>query len=240
MAQLLSTVQGSGILGPTGPTGATGPTGPNGPTGPAGATGPVGSTGPTGATGPTGSTGPTGASGATGITGPTGPTGPSGNSITGPTGATGPAGPTGPTGATGPAGPTGPTGPAGSIETTLGAVGSVLFAAVNTTTGLKPGDTIAGSSLYYPNTVNDSAEGNAFYYSQSPGTTYTAWFTAGSGYYARRINPGNTGFQVPTNSSTLSGTWRIMGQVIRRSSTYDSCNNTTRSELNQNLVVRIS
>ena len=89
MAQLLSTVQGSGILGPTGPTGATGPTGPNGPTGPAGATGPAGSTGPTGATGPTGPTGPTGATGATGITGPTGPTGPSGASITGPTGPAG-------------------------------------------------------------------------------------------------------------------------------------------------------
>ena len=141
---------------------------------------------------------------------------------------------------TGGGGVTSLNGQTGAItNTSLDAIGSVILAAVNTTTGLKPGDTIAGSSLYYPNTVINSAAGNAFYNSAS-GTPSTTWFLGGSGYYTRRQNSGNTGWQAPTGSSTLSGTWRIMGQAVLRFSTFDSCSSTTSSVLFQTLVVRVS
>ena len=213
MAQLLSTVQGSGILGPTGPTGATGPTGPNGPTGPAGATGPVGSTGPTGATGPTGSTGPTGASGATGITGPTGPTGPSGNSITGPTGATGPAGPTGPTGATGPSGPTGPTGPAGSnatVSTTFGDVGTYAILSFWQRTGLIAGATASGSVLGFVSALSTNGTNN--------GLPLNSPIRAGN------VQVPGSGISASWVSTTAaSGTWRTMGGTLPGG--YNACDN---------------
>jgi len=142
---------------------------------------------------------------------------------------------------TGGGGVTSLNGQTGAItNTSVDAIGSVIFAAVNTTTGLKPGDTIAGSSLYYPNTVINSGAGNAFYNSQSGSSPNTVWFTGGSGFYVRRQNSGNTGWQVPTGSSTLSGTWRIMGQAILRFSTFDSCSSVTSSVLFQTLVVRVS
>src|SRR5262245_19274954 len=90
IAQAISGLRNSSIIGPTGPTGPTGGTGATGATGP---------TGPTGGTGATGATGPTGPTGGTGATGPTGPTG--GTGATGATGATGTTGATGATGATG-------------------------------------------------------------------------------------------------------------------------------------------
>jgi hypothetical protein len=238
MAQLLSTVQGSGILGPTGPTGATGPTGPNGPTGPAGATGPVGSTGPTGATGPTGSTGPTGASGATGITGPTGPTGPSGNSITGPTGATGPAGPTGPTGATGPAGPTGPTGTT-NVVTDVGSIGSVMeLALYKSGSGVYTGQTVSGSILYYPTGVSAWTATNQVTLNGS-GQTAMRYFPH---VYLQRTYVGNSGVQPPSGSiTTLAGTWRCMtGVVPQTTHTFFSCDNYTNVSYALGLFVRVS
>ena len=238
MAQLLSTVQGSGILGPTGPTGATGPTGPNGPTGPAGATGPVGSTGPTGATGPTGSTGPTGASGATGITGPTGPTGPSGDSITGPTGATGPAGPTGPTGATGPSGPTGPTGTT-NVVTDVGSIGSVMeLALYKSGSGVYTGQTVSGSILYYPTGVS-AWTSQSYATLNGSGQTTMRWFP---NVYMQRVYVGNSGIQPPSGSiTTLAGTWRCMtGVVTQTTSNFDSCGGFTSVNYPFGLFVRVS
>ena len=245
MAQLLSTVQGSGILGPTGPTGATGPTGPNGATGPAGATGPVGSTGPTGATGPTGSTGPTGASGATGITGPTGPTGPSGNSITGPTGATGPAGPTGPTGATGPAGPTGPTGST-NVVTDIDAVGSICVCAYTGTSSLAVGSTVAGSSLYRASTVSATSVSEGAIFTQGANNNInprTKWYGAGSIFgTALQLTNGNVGYQLPGGCTAMSGTWRLLSAVSQRYSTLNNvcCTNVTYSNSWPCIAVRVS
>lgn len=61
---------GSGAVGPTGPTGATGAPGPTGATGAIGPTGATGAAGPTGATGAAGPTGATGAAGLNGIGAP--------------------------------------------------------------------------------------------------------------------------------------------------------------------------
>lgn len=78
---VITAIELTGAIGPTGLTGATGPTGVTGPTG-IGATGATGPTGVVGATGPTGLTGATGPTGITGATGPTGATGSTGPSAT--------------------------------------------------------------------------------------------------------------------------------------------------------------
>lgn len=129
-------------------------------------------------------------------------------------------------------------GQTGAIYTTIyGEIGSVIMAAVNTTTSLLPGATVAGSSVYYPtsattNTTQFISQGTA-----SSGPPKTTWSFDG----ASRTSDGNTGFQTPANSTTLSGTWRVVSFCGMRTFTYNpSCCGNSYSSTPVTLLVRIS
>lgn len=136
-------------------------------------------------------------------------------------------------------------GQTGAVDPTVfGAIGSVVFALVNTTSFLVPNSTIAGSSVLYAPTVNSSN------YTEGAGTTQP--FTRFSNYSqpvssiflqgASRWNQGNTGFITPVNFTALSGTWRLLTSVGARKSNYlNGCGcNTTISDVGQALLVRIA
>jgi hypothetical protein len=145
---------------------------------------------------------------------------------TGPTGSPGPAGGPGPTGPTGPPGPSG-----GGVPADITAVGSVLTVASTNTSNYVPGDTVAGSSLYYATQITSTSthtftEGTA---STFPNTSVRPG--AGNKYLgdAYRLVSGNVGYSVPGGHSALSGTWRVLSVVVARSTAYDSKNNRTES-----------
>jgi len=156
---------------------------------------------------------------------------------TGPTGPTGPAGPTGPTGPTGPPGPSG-----GGVPAAITDVGSVLMVANTTTSNYVPGDTVAGSSLYYGTQITSTT---TFIHTESTGTTvpYTV-IHPGAGFMylgaAVKVTNGNTGYTLPSGHSALSGTWRVLSLVAARSSGYDAKLNRTSSESNCLMAQRIS
>ena len=106
--------------------------------------------------------------------------------------------------------------------TTFGAVGTYAFVGNFSTGVLKPGDTIAGSSLtYVSGTVLSAGASAAPTYSITYVSGYTptgsgqlqvfnngSWSRAGSTY-----NGTNFSDVLPTGISTFSGTWKIMGGV---------------------------
>ena len=123
------------------------------------------------------------------------------------------------------------------VTTSWDVIGSIASAAANITTDLKPNDTIAGSSLYYPTafttTTNRQSEGT----SSLPTTT---WDGGVSGS-AQRVVSGGSGspYSVPGGSvSTLTGTWRALS-VVRSRDTYDSGGDTG-SRTYIGLFVRVS
>jgi len=162
-----------------------GPQGIQGIQGVQGATGPSGADGDDGATGATGPQGSTGADGADGDDGAQGPQGNTG--ATGPQGATGSQGPQGNTGATGPQGSTGAQGPTGSTgpQGPQGPTGP------------------AGTPSTSHGTVGSYA---ALHLSSNSGTSFG---TTRSGSQLRHANFYADG----NNNTTVSGTWRCMGQT---------------------------
>jgi hypothetical protein len=128
-------------------------------------------------------------------------------------------------------------------NTTLGNIGSVLIAIMyKTSTGLISGETIAGSSLYYPTSVASwmtRPQDSATLQSLSAGQ---GMFITPSATTAQRISNGNTGLQVPSgNVTTLSGTWRCMSSIVGPSYTSRiACDTQTQSTYGQGLFVRVS
>lgn len=118
------------------------------------------------------------------------------------------------------------------------AVGSVVLAAVNTTSNLVPGSTVSGSNVYIPNAISSWASFNAIVYSASD--TFWAMVVAGSIAYSLRTVTGNTGYLTPAGTTVGSGTWRTLWYVHARSSLYDGCANATESTTPVTLLVRIS
>ena len=105
--------------------------------------------------------------------------------------------------------------------TTFGAVGTYAFVGNFSTGVLKPGDTIAGSSLTYVSGTVLVAGNGASTYSMTYVSGYTSngngslqvgnngsWARIGSNYNATDFSD-----VVPTGISTFSGTWKIMGGV---------------------------
>ena len=216
------TIANAALQGPVGPQGPQGPAGADGVIGVDGADGPQGPAGPTGATGPQGPTGPAGADGDDGATGPQGSQGPIGNTgpqgSTGATGSQGPQGNTGATGSTGPQGNTGPQGPTGSTGSTgsTGPQGPQGPAGPTSTTFNDVGTYCLGF-----HTGLGVHNGGATF---SGGSIRTANTYAGGG--------GTSG----SSTSTLSGTWRLMGNI----GYYNGGNTASNANISGTLFVRIS
>jgi hypothetical protein len=129
------------------------------------------------------------------------------------------------------------------VTTTLDNIGSMTIAGVYSSSNYLPGATIAGSSLYYPNTITavDTNSGVVSSASSYPSLGSTAWINSSGlvGRY-RRYSTGNTGAQAPAGSSTLTGTYRIMSVVSGYYTEYDGGNVTTTTSGHCALVVRVS
>jgi hypothetical protein len=116
-------------------------------------------------------------------------------------------------------------------NTSLDTIGSYVICANTTTSGYIPGTTIAGSSLYVPSTLL------SFGQTSITSANFNTWNIFSTFV---RGTPGNTGYQLPLGSTTLSGTWRAMTFVGSRGSSYDNYGNTTSSTSPLFLVVRVS
>ena len=132
-------------------------------------------------------------------------------------------------------------GQTGAITNTdLGAIGSVVLAGYNSASGVYTGQTVSGSNLYVPTAISQqstSAYIGINYYSQYTSTqAYSNW----SAQSVSRVNSGNTGFQLPQNSTTLSGTWRCMGWSTAKVTIYDGCLGVTTSLMYVTNFVRVS
>lgn len=127
------------------------------------------------------------------------------------------------------------------VTTTLDNIGSMTLAAVYSSSNYLPGATIAGSSLYYANTIS-SVEDTGVVTSNGtyPGIG-TYWKDASSllGCCIKK-NSGNTGATAPSGASTLTGTYRIMSVVRGYFVYYDSGENQTSTTIYCALVVRVS
>lgn len=132
----------------------------------------------------------------------------------------------------------------GGVDTTsLGAIGSTMFAVYTGTSNLSVGDTVAGSSLYYPSTISSWVSGGGQLYSQgSPGGSYpyTYWTFSSAQLVAEQNSSGNTGYVAPGGATALSGTWRAMFPAHARSSTYEPSGGVTTSYSYGTLFVRVS
>jgi hypothetical protein len=110
-----------------------------------------------------------------------------------------------------------------------------------TSTGLISGETITGSSLYYPTSVTTwgGAQATLTIQSLSAGQ---GMFATPKDLYAQRTSNGNTGVQVPSgNVTTLSGTWRCMSSIVSQSvSERVACDTQTTTTYGMGLFVRVS
>jgi hypothetical protein len=109
------------------------------------------------------------------------------------------------------------------VPTAITAVGSVLIAANTSTSNLLPGDTIAGSSLYYPSAITSTT--SRIYTEGSGVSNPITYLIASVGTYifgaSVRVVSSNTGYQVPAGHTALTGTWRVLTAVVARSSVWD-------------------
>lgn len=122
---------------------------------------------------------------------------------------------------------------AGGAPANFGDVGTVMIVANGSTSNLLPGNTVAGSSLYYPTSYSSKAGVAAFYSEGAGSAPYTIW---GAGYASRRVNS-NSGFTLG-GSTTLSGTWRVLQGAAARAYFFDY--GTGMSDAQTMLVQRIS
>jgi hypothetical protein len=95
-------------------------------------------------------------------------------------------------------------------DTTFGNIGSIAIGYIQDGTQRLPGDTIAGSSVYYPNTNTGQTNGDprnivtAGNYADNVDSTVIYHFSA------NRASPTGGAYKAMQNMSTLSGTWRFM------------------------------
>jgi hypothetical protein len=128
------------------------------------------------------------------------------------------------------------------VTTNIDAIGSVIWAANCTTSTIAGGATTAGSNLRYPSTVSSSQSVTVGqnYYSENPSVPYSITFTIWNSICCIRQTEGNSGYQLPIGTTTLSGTWRAMGGTGSRSSNYNGDGNVTQSQNYVGLFVRVS
>lgn len=131
---------------------------------------------------------------------------------------------------------------AGGAPSAIDAIGTVMTAAMNTTSVLKPNDTVSGSNCYWPSSYQSwpnavITEGTA---SSKPRTFVT--FPSGNWGDSERITSGNTGYNTPGGHTALSGTWRVLTFCKARSSSYSNTygENETSSHSYHALIVRIA
>lgn len=137
------------------------------------------------------------------------------------------------------------------VPASLGDIGTVLVAAVSATSNLLPGDTIAGTNIYWPNTI--TAASQPIFLTEGAGTaaaTHTAVYpfqlsSPSSQAYSLfgttiRQNPGNTGYIAPQGHTQGSGTWRVLTAVAARQSQYSGGYNLHYSYTYMALAVRVS
>jgi hypothetical protein len=130
---------------------------------------------------------------------------------------------------------------AGGAPSAIDAIGSMLFVAVNTTSTLMVGSTIAGSSLFYVSSVTNFGNGlsEGANTSSLPRTSWR-YFNESFGGSCNRTTSGNTGYTSPGGSTALSGTWRILTPTQARFSVFAPCFNVTDSVNYTALAVRIA
>jgi hypothetical protein len=133
--------------------------------------------------------------------------------------------------------------PPSIVPTSVTAIGSIVVAAINTTSYAKPGDTVAGSNCYYVTTTpyfsssNDyisgtaGANGSAYIYTSFPQAAIAAIFS---------LAGGNTGWVAPNGTTALTGTWRHLFVARPRDSSYDGCSNQTSNYTYMTLIQRVS
>ena len=109
------------------------------------------------------------------------------------------------------------------VPTAIAAIGSVLFAANTSTSDFLPGNTIAGSSLYYPTTITSVS--TAIYTEGTGVSNPITYLIASGGKYifgaSVRVVSSNSGYSVPAGHTALTGTWRVLTTVVARSSVWD-------------------
>jgi hypothetical protein len=122
-------------------------------------------------------------------------------------------------------------------DTDLGAIGSTGQFIYAGTSNLVGGATVSGADLRYANTIASGNTGR--FYSQFTNDSNNSGFASAQGgtldsLYVRRYT-GNSGYQVPLNTTALSGTWRVSLGIAARNTFYDGENN--RTDANNGLVV---
>lgn len=120
------------------------------------------------------------------------------------------------------------------VPSSFSAVGSVLWLVNWSTSNLFPGNTVAGSSLLY--VTGGTKNGTQFLLEGTPplAVTYSQTNQMGG------TKNGNLGAFQPSNTSTLSGTWRVLSAAVSRTSVYDSSYTQTSISYMNMLVQRIS
>lgn len=124
------------------------------------------------------------------------------------------------------------------VPSSISAIGSVLAVANYSTSNLLPGDTVAGSSLLYVTGASSYNSSNGTVKLEF-GVDTTNGFQGGVGGL-RGTRVGNVGAFQPSNTATLSGTWRVLLPVTARYSLYDVTYNYTSIQYTGVLVQRIS
>lgn len=139
-------------------------------------------------------------------------------------------------------------GQTGAVDpTTLGAIGCFMTVQVLSTSAYSPNATIAGSSLFYPNTQSYIASQGSYFIWFSDTSNLVELTMAGGRDWSiptkisyRRYNAGNPGAVVPPNCTALSGTWRILSMIPAGYYSYDSSYRTYDSGWYTALAVRIA
>ena len=125
------------------------------------------------------------------------------------------------------------------VPSAIGAIGSVLIAANTSTSNLLPGNTIAGSSLYYPTAITSVS---TRIYTEGSGTPPSTYLTPAAGIYisgvSQKVVASNSGYSLPGGHAALSGTWRVLTTAAARSSAWDGIETISDSPLV--MVQRIS
>jgi hypothetical protein len=102
------------------------------------------------------------------------------------------------------------------VPSSFSAVGSIMLVANFSTSSLLVGGTIAGSSLLYTPIGATAGASLVVLEGGVPGVRWAA-LVDGRIYGSRT---GNIGAFQPSNTATLSGTWRVLSPMAARSSIY--------------------
>lgn len=146
---------------------------------------------------------------------------------------------------TGGGGVTSLNGQTGAVVTTdLNGIGSIMAAALNTTSNVLPNSTHSGGNLYYANAVSQIYDNRTWYtqgsFNNPPNTSVGISNQLPSFYGMGNLVNGNTGWVAPGGSATLSGTWRLLTPLPARVTSYNSCDNRTSTATYGGLFVRVS